>query len=308
MLDSIVGSFYGALVGDALGVPYEFHYFDIPPKYEIEMQPPIGFNRAHQGTPIGTWSDDGALMLALTASLARNPSLDLSDFAKRMVAFMRRGEYAVDRRVYDIGFQTQQGLNEFEAGTAPQLSGGSDVRDNGNGSLMRVLPVAYLVCDDKETARIAMEQGLPTHRHIRSQLVCALYALTVKNLLQDKTLLESLNAATQSLTALYDADYHDELELIMNAGEQLGTGTGYVVDCFWSAFDAVANTASYEDAMKQAISLGHDTDTTACVAGGFAGALYGYSAIPERWLKELRWAHFADDILTAFLDKAHPEC
>lgn len=306
MLDSMIGSFYGALVGDALGVPYEFHFMDIPPRYEIEMQPPVGFNRAHSGTPIGTWSDDGALMLALTASLAHNPSLELDDFAKRMCNFWHNGEYAVDRRMFDIGFQTQQGLAEFEAGTPASLSGGADVRDNGNGSLMRVLPVAYLVCDDKETARVAMEQGLPTHRHVRSQLVCALYVLTIKNINRGLPLLEALSAATKMVTELYDEEHHEELELILNAGEKLGTGTGYVVDSFWSAFESVMETDTLEDALKYAISLGNDTDTTACVAGGLAGALYGYNAIPERWLKDLRGTIFADDVLTSFIDKVHP--
>lgn len=307
MLDSIVGSFFGALVGDALGVPYEFHFMDIPPRYEIEMQPPVGFNRAHSGTPIGTWSDDGALLLALTHSLAINPSLDLNDFAKRMCNFWHNGEYAVDHRMFDIGFQTQQGLAEFEAGTTASLSGGADVRDNGNGSLMRVLPVAYLVCDDKETARIAMEQGLPTHRHIRSQLCCALYALTIKHIIHGLSLLEALNVATKVVMELYDAEHHEELELILNAGEKLGTGTGYVVDSLWSAFDSITETTTLEDALKYAISLGNDTDTTACVAGGLAGALYGYSAIPERWMRELRSVGFADHILNEFIEKVHPE-
>lgn len=301
---AIRGALYGALVGDALGVPYEFHLFDIPARVNIEMQPPVGFRRSHIDTPIGTYSDDGALMLALMDSLTDFESLHLVDFATNMVGFMNRGSYAVGERIFDIGFQTRQGLKEFEAGTHPSKSGPKDERDNGNGSLMRVLPVAFLIVSDEETIRIAMEQSLPTHGHIRSQLVCALYALVAKNVLAGLPLLDSLNAAMNSMEAL-DSEHHDELELIYNAGDKLGEGTGYVVDCFWSAFDCLRNTGSYEECVQAAVWLGNDTDTTACVAGGLAGAYYGFYAIPKRWRDVLRGKDLVEHILKRYLQASN---
>ena len=305
MLDTIKGSFYGALIGDALGVPYEFHYFDIPPRIEIEMEPPATFRRSHAGTPIGTWSDDGALLLALTASLAKNPSLDLEAFTNEMCNFRHRGAYAVDCRVFDIGFQTQQGLAEYEAGTSCYLSGGADERDNGNGSLMRVLPVSFLVCKDEETARIAMEQGLPTHRHIRSQLVCALYALLLKRVAIGLPFSIALDSAIGMMYEMIDREHllqrHHEEEVDLITNRIRGEGTGYVLDTFWSAVDCVEQSDTFEDCIKAAVALGNDTDTTACVAGGLAGAMYGYSGIPQRWLEALRWKDFAENIISNFL-------
>lgn len=66
------------------------------------------------------------------------------------------------------------------------------------------------------------------------------------------------------------------------------SGTGYVVDCLKSSFKVVRESNSYEEVIKKSIALGNDTDTTAAVAGGLAGIIYGYSGIPEKWYKKLR--------------------
>ncbi|MFL5446323.1 MAG: ADP-ribosylglycohydrolase family protein, partial [Myxococcales bacterium] len=101
--DRMEGGILGLLVGDALGVPYEFHGpTEIPASDDIEMDPPPDFRRSHAGTPPGTWSDDGAQALALLASLLERGRLDLDDFAARLLAWFERGEYAVDDRVFDV--------------------------------------------------------------------------------------------------------------------------------------------------------------------------------------------------------------
>ena len=101
------GAVYGALVGDALGVPYEFHApAALPPRELLEMEPPSGFRRAHGGVPIGTWSDDGALLLALLDTLSTRAALSVDDFARRMLAWLQEGQYTPDGKVFDIGVQT----------------------------------------------------------------------------------------------------------------------------------------------------------------------------------------------------------
>ena len=109
--DRLAGGLLGLLVGDALGVPYEFHSpQEIPPPALIEFEPPAGFMRAHTGTPPGTWSDDGAQALCLLASLLECGRLDLNDFAHRLLDWYDAGYLAVDSRVFDIGVQTAQAL------------------------------------------------------------------------------------------------------------------------------------------------------------------------------------------------------
>ncbi|MNP25890.1 ADP-ribosylglycohydrolase [compost metagenome] len=54
---------------------------------------------------------------------------------------------------------------------------------------------------------------------------------------------------------------------------------------------------SYEDAVKRAVALGNDTDTTACITGGLAGIRYGYEHIPQRWINQLRETDLVDQLL-----------
>src|SRR3982750_3351696 len=109
--DRMEGGILGLLVGDALGVPYEFHGpTEIPASDDIAMDPPAGFRRSHAATPPGTWSDDGAQALALLASLLERGRLDLEDFGRRLVAWYETGYMAVDNIVFDVGVQTSQAI------------------------------------------------------------------------------------------------------------------------------------------------------------------------------------------------------
>ena len=156
----VSGGLLGLLVGDALGVPYEFHPPEsIPPADLIEFSPPPGFQRAHVGVPPGTWSDDGAQALVLLDSLLACDGLDLAHFAGGLRRWLLEGFYAVNRSVFDIGAQTSTALNRLGAGIPPESSGPSDERHNGNGSLMRVLPLAlWHRGDDRELMALAARQ------------------------------------------------------------------------------------------------------------------------------------------------------
>jgi ADP-ribosyl-[dinitrogen reductase] hydrolase len=275
--DRVRGALWGLLVGDALGVPYEFHAAgDLPSIDQIEMEPPADFHRAHAGTPPGTWSDDGAHALCLLASLLHAGRLDCDDLMRRLVNWYEHGYLAVDGRVFDVGIQTRRAIARFQTGSPALACGPSQERDNGNGSLMRVLPLAlWHLGSDAELIDDARKQSRITHGHARSQLSCALYCLWVRYTLHDHS--DAWDAARASLGP-------SELDVHL---EGAATGSGYVVDCLRSARWAVQQ-GSYERAVKAAISLGNDTDTTACVTGGLAGARDGLSAIPARWLGALR--------------------
>ncbi len=132
------GGLYGLLIGDALGVPYEFHRPEaLPLPAEIEMTPPAGFARTYLGVPPGTWSDDGAQALALLASLLDRGKLDLPDLGARLLAWADTGYMAVGNKVFDIGTQTSRSLGRLRDGIPAEQSGSSDEIANGNGSLMR---------------------------------------------------------------------------------------------------------------------------------------------------------------------------
>ena len=315
----IEGAIYGLLVGDALGVPYEFHQAgQIPPREAIEFDPPSGFQRSHHDMPSGTWSDDGAQALCLLASLLERGQLVPEDLAQKMVRWYEDGYLAVDDLVFDVGFQTRVALDAVRAGVPALQAGGKGERDNGNGSLMRVLPLAlWHRGSDAELVRDACLQSRITHGHARSQVACALYCLWARVIgegagsagsrgspgtpaLED----EAWAQATGRLRRVIAGDdamqaLNEELETIIRPDEPpRGLGTGYVLDCLHSARLAVA-AGPYETAVRAAIALGNDTDTTATVAGGIAGLRDGVDAIPRRWRDGLRGKELCQPLIEA---------
>lgn len=79
-------------------------------------------------------------------------------------------------------------------------------------------------------------------------------------------------------------------------------GRGYVVDTLWSALHCLGEP-SYEDVIRSAISMGHDTDTTACIAGGLAGIRFGPRAIPTRWRNSLRGREIYQPLLRRLVER-----
>lgn len=303
--DFITSGLYGLLIGDALGVPYEFHdSSSIPPADQIEFEPPAGFRRSHPGVAPGTWSDDGSQALCLFESLIEHPELDLVDFASRLVRWHDKAHLQAGGRVFDVGIQTYRALARIKDGHPPHLAGGRTEQENGNGSLMRVLPVALLHNPETESdfdlIDKAMRQSLPTHAQPRSQLCCAQLVLWADGLRQKLNEDDAWNRAAEILTRFasgaegahnyqsYTADLAAECQrvLVPDPG-YLPHGSGYVLDSLWSARWALRGRP-YEAVVRAAVQLGDDTDTTAAIAGGLAGIRDGLSAIPEKWLSALK--------------------
>ncbi|HQW75678.1 MAG: ADP-ribosylglycohydrolase family protein [Xanthomonadales bacterium] len=301
--DRIVGGLLGLLIGDAVGVPYEFHKAgNLPPADEIDMIPPPGFPRSHSDILPGTWSDDGAQALCLLASLLACQGLDLHDFSRRLLEWADRGYCAVDGIVFDIGLQTSRALNALRSGSPAQSSGPADERENGNGSLMRVLPLAlWHRGDDEELIWLGARQSLPTHGHSRSRIACAMYCLWARYELEG--IEDSWQTASTSLRKLGPIGGLDkrEIELVLTPPAQTH-GSGYVVDSLWSARIAVDESIDYAATIRRAISFGNDTDTTAAIAGGIAGIRHGASAIPPIWQKGLRGRELLDPLLRALIN------
>lgn len=294
--ERIAGGLWGLLIGDAVGVPYEFYLPEsLPPYAQLEMVPPSGFARAHATVPVGTWSDDGAQALALLASLLHQQQLDIDDFGRRLVSWYQVGYMAVDNHVFDVGIQTAHAIRRMMAGISAMQAGSSDDYANGNGSLMRVLPLAlWHSGSDEALVHSAHLQSHVTHAHLRAKVCCALYCLWARQLLQGIDKNEAWTFAVHRLRHIYSGpDYKDspalaELEFHVRPDEEpRGQGSGYVVDCLHSARLAMQQD-NFEDVIKTAIALGRDTDTTACVAGGVAGIYFGVKSIPLGWMHRLR--------------------
>ena len=313
----------GLLVGDALGVPYEgAPPAKLPSLARLEMTPPDTWMRAHD-VEDGTWSDDGATALALADSLLGCGELNPTDLAEKLSAWQFEGRYAVDGFVFDIGVTTSDAIGRFLAGAPADEAGPDNEMANGNGSLMRVLPLAlWHRGSDEALARDAMLQSQVTHGHVRAQLCCALLCLWARRIANGADSEIAWAQATQTLRALLPAlcraanpinDNDEPLERMMKqlapeewqaelefhirpADEIAGRGSGYVVDCLRGVRDALRQP-DYETVVKTAIGLGHDTDTTACIAGGVAGVRGGVKAIPVRWRNALRGREICNPII-----------
>lgn len=304
LAERMEGGLIGLLAGDALGVPYEFNRpEDLPAADAIEMTPPAGFERSHAGVPPGTWSDDGAQALLLLESLLERNGFDPDDFGQRLVSWYNQGYMAVDSRVFDCGITTATAIRRMLGGTPPLEAGPAEPYDNGNGSLMRALPLAlWHSGSDQELVRDARLQSRVTHGHLRSQLCCALYVLWGRRIMQEHA--EPWEDAVRTLRDICAAEPEAVEELEWSIRPDLppeGNGSGYVVDSLRSARLAVSEP-NYEMAMKRAIGLGQDTDTTACIAGGIVGLRDGLAAIPERWRTALRGRELLDPLLHRLLE------
>lgn len=278
-----LNALYGALIGDAVGVPYEFKdALELPERKKIDISPPpvdqLGrkFSRTY-GLPDGTWSDDGALLLCLLESLleSKDDAVWSRAFAVRAINWRWNGYMAVGGKVFDIGNQTACALSELEEEGIDPLQRVDEDWASGNGALMRGLAPALVASSEDEAVRIGGAHSIVTHATEDSIATCKVYAAIAYRLLNgedfEKALGESL-AFYGSTKLLYYADHKVN-------------GRGWVIDSFWSAVWAIRQGNSFKSVIQHAISLGNDTDTTACIAGGLAGIIYG---VPDDWLAKLR--------------------
>ena len=185
-------------------------------------------------------------------------------------AWAKRGEYAVDGVVFDIGGTVSAALylNEGQSGE----------RDNGNGSLMRIIPLAFTSANDDEVRAVSAI----THAHEISKEACVCYVNIARDLLSGEDLKKSVSRYAPNLPAF------SRLDGIWDLPRSEISSGGYVVHTLEAAIWCLANTSSYRECVLEAVDLGGDTDTTACVAGGLAGILHGKEDIPVAWTETLR--------------------
>ncbi len=319
--ERLEGAVWGHLAGDALGVPYEFR----PPGAIGEVV--FGASGTHGRRP-GTWSDDGALMLALLDSLvppasdagallsdpggtprptAGTPSFDLADQARRIRAWHEDGAYTPDGDgAFDVGNATLAAIRALRDGVPPERSGSTLSHALGSGSLMRILPVALAGRRENEEilAARASAASAVTHGEPLSRIACALYVLVAVRLLRDPDDVDgALTGAQAALRAIVrGADLEPALDQLDSWERR--TGGGHVADAFWSAWDAVAGATTYREAIVAAVRYGNDTDTTAAIAGGLAGIRWGIDGIPAEWLARMRGREVAGPLVDRLLATA----
>ena len=255
-----------------------------------------GFGSHNQ--PPGTWSDDSSLLLCSADSLVRH-EYDTEDMGKRFLAWYREELWTPHGRVFDVGVTTSHALSRISTGVRAEVAGDDGQYSNGNGSLMRIIPVSlrFSGAPTKQFLDRVHRASATTHRHPRSLLACGLYSLVIRELLAGVDANTAVAQALRSFRAFYEADPYwavevDSFQLLL-AGD-LGDrpeseidSSGYVVHTLTASLWCLLTTSGFEECVLRAVNLGGDTDTTGCVAGGLAGVYYGLNAIPGKWLEVL---------------------
>ncbi|MBQ6360897.1 MAG: ADP-ribosylglycohydrolase family protein [Lachnospiraceae bacterium] len=307
-LDGIMG----VVVGDALGCPVQFES-----REEVARHPVTGMRG--YGTfslPEGSWTDDSSLTIALLESIRRTGKIDLNDIMGNFMKWLYDGEFTPYGESYDIGRGTMQAINRYRRNRKAKKCGGDEERNNGNGSLMRIMPACIYcsvmessgVYSDRDAIDVIHSVGGLTHAHIRSNIACGLYFFMVKQILMGSgSLQERMQDGLTQGFAFYDtylADkenlhYYDrlrDLAAFADVPPDKIRSTGYVVDALEAAAWSLITTDSFEAALLKAVNLGDDTDTVGAIAGGLAGLYYGYDAIPEDWLSAIKRRDWIEDL------------
>lgn len=285
--DRAVGAMLGLAVGDALGTTAEFK----PRGSFARLTDIVG------GGPFrlqaGQWTDDTAMALALATSLIERSGLDETDLMNRFVDWRDNGEYSCTGTCFDVGITVSTALRSFRRCGDP-IAGSTDPMSAGNGSLMRLAPVAIRYWQD-EAARqdAAARQSRTTHGAPEAVDACIAYA----NILAEAIAARPRHAVLRSRSA----DYAGAVRTIM-AGSWRGKhrddvrGSGYVCHSLEAALWCVGRTSTFADALLLAANLGEDSDTTAAITGQLAGAIYGKEGIPDRWLSRLAWGDLIESL------------
>ncbi len=308
-LCQVRAAMFGHAIADAMGVPVEFM-----DRAELEQNPVTryrGYGSHH--VPAGTWSDDTSMALAALDSLAHGLSFD--DMMQRFCDWKQNAAYTATDEVFDMGISTHQALSRYLSGTLALQCGGSGEYDNGNGSLMRMVPVALYVHsfmpDASLDARMDVihKVSMLTHAHPRSQIACGIYVMILMELMTQPcrgAVLQGIAKAQVyyiSQPAFKAELAHFQRVFAMCEAfpvEAEIQSSGYVVSTLEAALWCLLTTDSYSECILQAVNLGNDTDTVAAVAGGLAGVLYGMDGIPTAWYEGLIRKEMIETLCTAF--------
>ena len=302
----------GVVVGDALGCPVQFES-----RVEVARHP-VTSMRGY-GTfnlPEGSWTDDSSLTIALLESIRRVGEIDLDDIMGNFMKWLYDGEFTPYGESYDIGRGTMQAINRYSKNRKAKKCGGDEEWNNGNGSLMRIMP-ACLYCSvmessgmysDRDAIDVIHSVGGLTHAHIRSNIACGLYFFMAKYILfREGSLQERIQEGLTQGFAFYESyladkenlHYYDrlkDLEAFKSLPADKIKSTGYVVDALEAAVWSLITTDSFDQALLKAVNLGDDTDTVGAIAGGLAGLYYGYDSIPEDWLSAIKRREWIEEM------------
>lgn len=308
--NAVHSALFGLAIGDALGVPVEFLS-----RGKLKENPVKGMREyGTHNQPLGTWSDDSSLTFCLANSLCNGYNLE--EIAHYFSLWLYGDFWTPHGNVFDIGIATRDAIEKIIKGESPTVSGGFEEKDNGNGSLMRILPLAFHLAKENNTEVIfqkVKEVSSITHAHFRSVFACFIYTIYALELLKNQ---DKWKAYNQTKTIVLDfikdkAFNKNEIALfdrilqnnINELSEEEIFSSGYVLHTLEAGLWCILTSDSYSETVLKAVNLGNDTDTTAAVAGGLAGIIYGFNQIPKDWIAGLARKDAIGDLCNKLSEK-----
>lgn len=291
-MSKFIDGILGHAVGDAMGTPVEFFMRKYLKENKVtEMLGNIG----QHCEPVGSWSDDTAMELALIDSIINKKGIDYNDIMDNFVLWIEKGKYTPLNHAFGVGRGCLKAIYNYKKGEKPLNCGCVEERHMSNGSLMRILPVALYSykkeLSDDEIKKLVDNVSCLTHRQDSVKLACYIYVMYVIDLLAgiDKekayqNMRERNYNYNQSSIDMYSRLLKDD---IRNLSIDEINSSGYIVDTIEASFWCLLTNNSYRSTVVEAINLGQDTDTIAAIAGSMAGIIYGYNSIPNEWLEKL---------------------
>ena len=306
MIDSRNG-IIGLIIGDAMGVPLEFCW-----REELMQNPTTEMKEyGSHDVPKGTWSDDSSMTIATIDSIVKNNNIVYEDIANNFLLWKNEAKFTATNRVFDIGRTCLTAIENFEMHKDVAEKCGEDREfDNGNGSLMRILPITYYCYSknfqENKIYEVVKNVSSITHRHEISIMGCFMYVLFGIQLLCGKNLQESYEFIKKiEYNNYFSVDTINKYDRILKNNIQEYPldeirSSGYVVDTLEATLWVLLNNSSYNDSIITAINLGHDTDTVGACTGGLAGLYYGLNSIKESWKKDLARYDYIEELCENF--------
>ena len=292
----------GHAIGDAMGVPVEFCIREKLLAHPVTKM--IGYG-SHD-VPAGTWSDDTSMEIATMDSMInQGGKINCEDIMMNFYYWLKDAKYTPYGEVFDAGRTCIQSIINFSKGYDFSECGQNDEYSNGNGSLMRILPIAYYCYYNKlkeeKIFEVVKNVSTLTHAHEISVLGCYIYVNYIIKLLEGNDKFESYNLIklidysmfTEESLEIYKRILKEDIEKY--SIDEIKS-SGYVVDTLEASFWILLNASNFKEAIIGAINLGNDTDTIAAITGSMAGILYGYNSIPQEWLDKLAKRDYIEDL------------
>ena len=312
-MTEIKAAIIGHILGDAMGLPFQFKSRSWLIQHPVDsMVGYLAFNK-----PSGSFSDDASMSLALLDSLSHGYQPE--DIMDNFVAWLMEGKYTQEGQAFDMGQTTSHAILSYNQGISIDKCGGKSYYDNGNGSLMRILPLLFYLRDQygstfikqPKAIQVIHEVSALTHGHPIALMACDLYLSVANQLMMNQKMEVAIQVGLKQAFDYYDADetyfkYLSVYNRLRNLSDfiQLPShairSSGYVVDTLEASLWCLLTSHTYQACIIKAVNLGDDTDTVAAIAGGLAGLYYGYDDLPPEWIKAIHHRELVDTLIEQF--------